>query len=463
MNAKSLARPAALIAALGLLAGASPSGAYRMFGEAGRFPTATVVTCDNLNGFVHWYSPIIYWHHNLYGQGAGKEAALQAALAAWNDVPTTGHQGVYEATQLIPGASIKLDDGMSMVSWGYDGWCGGATSSCLAITTFNLSSGTDSISEADILFNRDKNWTTNGSNYDVQAVATHEFGHAWGIAHTELVNASPPPTMTPTYNSGWRSLESDDRAALQCSEDWYVTPAYTGVHQVTNCREISGIASNSKRPNGTSWVQIRNGSSVVAELHTSGPPAHAFDYTPTATLKDGRYHTINVTHRWRNNSFLTGTGQSLICKVPAFDNETPSELLDTGGTPWSVGNIFRSSIPGYVTHLRYYKAAEETGPHTLKLWTESGQPLASVNVNFGSGTGWVSGKLAGDGYPIQANTNYVVSVTTYTKQSKTPCGLSSPISNGPLTAQGGVWKQGDGVFPDTGSCSNYWTDVYFDQ
>lgn len=460
MNAKRLA----LIAVLGLLAGAAPSPAYKMLGEAGRFPTATVVACDNLDGFIHWYSPIIYWHHNLYGDGAGKADALKAAMAAWNDVPTTGHQGVYEATQLIPNPSIRVNDGMSMISWGYDGWCSGATSSCLAITTVNLSSGTASISEADILFNRDKTWNTNGSNHDVQAVATHEFGHAWGIAHTDIPNSSPTPTMAANYfGTGGRSLESDDRAALQCSEDWYVTPAYYGEHWQTNCRHITGIAYNSKRPNGTSWVQIRNGSQIVSELHTSGPSTHFFDYTPTATLKDGRSHTINVTHRWRNNSFLTGTGQSLICKVPAFDNETPSEFNPTGGTSWSVGNIFRSDIPGYVTHLRYYKAAEETGLHTLKLWTESGQPLASVDVNFGTTARWVEGKLPGDGYPIQADTNYVVSVTTHTRQSKTPCGLSSPISNGPLTVHGGLWKQGDGVFPDTGSCSNYWTDVYFDQ
>jgi hypothetical protein len=464
MNAESLARTAALIAVLGLLAGASPSPAYKMLGEAGRLASATEVTCDNLDGFVHWYSPVIYWHHNLYGAGADKADALKAAMAAWNNVSTTGHQGIYEGTQLIPGASIRLDDGMSMVSWGYDGWCGGATSSCLAITTFNLSSGTSSISEADILFNRDKTWTTNGSNYDVQAVATHEFGHAWGIAHTDVPGSSPPPTMTSIYQgSGWRSLENDDRAALQCSEDWYVTPAYYGEHWTTNCREITGIARNTKRPNGTTWVQVRNGSQIVSELHTSGPTAHFFDYTPSSTFKDGRYHTVNITHRWRSNSWLAGTGQSLICKVPVFDNETPSEFNPTGGTPWSVGNIFYSDIPGYVTHLRYYKAAEETGSHELKLWTESGQFLASVTVNFGSGTGWVTGKLAGDGYPIQANTDYVVSVTTYTRQSKTSCGLSSPIDNGPLTAHGGVWKQGDGVFPDTGSCSNYWTDVYFDQ
>jgi len=41
--------------------------------------------------------------------------------------------------------------------------------------------------------------------------------------------------------------------------------------------------------------------------------------------------------------------------------------------------------------------------------------------------------------------------------------LSSPITNGPLTALGGRWLEGNGIFPTTTSCSNFWTDVYFDQ
>jgi len=115
-----------------------------------------------------------------------------------------------------------------------------------------------------------------------------------------------------------------------------------------------------------------------------------------------------------------------------------------------------------VTHLRYYKAAEETGLHTLKLWTESGTLLGSVEVNFGTGEGWVTGQLL-PSLSIQANTHYVVTVTTSTKQSKTSCGLSPPITNGPLTALGGRWLEGNGIFPTTTSCSNFWTDVYFDQ
>ena len=434
-----------------------------MLGLVGRTPVATVVSCDNLDGFAHWYVPEtgVTWY--LRSTDASREGALTAALATWTDVPTTGHTLLYGGTRSVTTPRIDANDRINLVFWGSHPWCGG-NSSCLAITTFSTSGTFEPryIVEADIMFNQSHNWTT---GFDVQAVATHELGHSLGIAHTELTG-TPRPTMYAEYfGTDGRTLENDDRAALQCSEDWYVTPSYFGQHWDTNCRAIRGQAWNSKRPNGTTWVQVRDGGSIIDKFHTSGPAGnHTFSYRPSSYFRDGKYHTINLNHWWRGNVWLAGTGQSLICQVPGFPYITPNEFLSTGGVPYSVGNIFRSNIPGYVTHLRYYKAAEETsGWHELSLWTENGQHLESVWVDFPAWDGWVEGKLYSDGYPIDANTNYVVSVTTYTKQSKTSCGFSSPITNGPLTFHGGLWKEGDRVFPDTGSCSNFWTDVYFDQ
>lgn len=70
-------------------------------------------------------------------------------------------------------------------------------------------------------FNNNVTWTTTGSNYDTESVAAHELGHALGIHHTNL-SSSPSPTRAAIYfGSGGRSLETDDRSALQCAESRY--------------------------------------------------------------------------------------------------------------------------------------------------------------------------------------------------------------------------------------------------
>ena len=60
-------------------------------------------------------------------------------------------------------------------------------------------------------------WNTNGTDTDVQAIATHELGHTMGIHHTELNRKRPRPTMYASYfGTDARTLEDDDRAALAC-------------------------------------------------------------------------------------------------------------------------------------------------------------------------------------------------------------------------------------------------------
>ena len=141
-----------------------------------------------------------------------------------------------------------------------------------------------------------------------------------------------------------------------------------------------------------------------------------------------------------------------------FTSQTPASF-DPASPGYEVGTQFSSLRNGTVKGLRFWRAPGETGDNILKLWTDSGQLLASGRfVDNGTGaTGWQ--QVALGGVQITAGTRYRVSVNTNTAQSKTGCGIGSGLTNGPLTAHSGFWGQPVGSMPANGSCGNFFVDV----
>jgi hypothetical protein len=205
-------RAAFALLVLGLATLATPAHAYRLIQNTatGRVTAGNQVTCSDAGGFTHWNTRAIAWRHNTALQGAGAAAALQASMASWTNVADADHVLTYAGTT----ASGWATDGQNTILWANGNGC---TGNCLALTALVLQAG-QVIVESDVTFNNNFTWNTNGNDQDVQAVATHELGHALGIHHTEL-NVSTKPTMFATYfGTGGRTLETDDRSALQCSE-----------------------------------------------------------------------------------------------------------------------------------------------------------------------------------------------------------------------------------------------------
>ncbi|HKH47377.1 MAG TPA: DUF4082 domain-containing protein, partial [Thermoanaerobaculia bacterium] len=143
-------------------------------------------------------------------------------------------------------------------------------------------------------------------------------------------------------------------------------------------------------------------------------------------------------------------------------NQTPAT---TGaGTGYEAGHQFSSSQDGYITALRIWKACGETGTHIGNLWTDTNRtkPLISVSFKNETSCGWQEEYLP---YRIKitAGTLYWVTYNENAWQAKTACGISPPITNGPLTAWGSAYSNANspGTFPTNGSCSNFFADVYF--
>ena len=269
-------------------------------------------------------------------------------------------------------------------------------------------------------------------------------------------------------------LHGGQRSVKSLIVEPQTAPIYEGYHEVANCSTISGWAWDQNQPNTAINVSLDRDTThittIAANLHRQdlvnagkGNGYHAFVFNVDDTWKDGVSHSVRV--RFNNTATnLTWTPRTILCGVTALTNQAPLNSASTGGIVYTVATQFSSSANGTITHLGFYRAPGETGTNTAYLWSNAGgAPLGQVTLPS-SGTypsGWVWGKLTTP-VSITAGTLYRVGVNTNTQQAKTNCGLSGGTTNHHLTAHQGFWLAGNGVFPTTSSCSNFFVDVKFD-
>jgi Domain of unknown function (DUF4082)/Bacterial Ig-like domain (group 2) len=147
---------------------------------------------------------------------------------------------------------------------------------------------------------------------------------------------------------------------------------------------------------------------------------------------------------------------------------TPASPNSSAGSPVEVGMKFTSDTAGYITAIRFYKGASNTGTHVGTLWTSAGAMLAQVNFNAETASGWQQGNLATP-VPITPYPIYVVSYHSSGAFSYDPGFFNVPVNNAPLHAvqnsgiSNGVYAYGPaGTFPTTGGAgANFWVDVVF--
>ena len=149
---------------------------------------------------------------------------------------------------------------------------------------------------------------------------------------------------------------------------------------------------------------------------------------------------------------------------------SPTSPSVTDNQPIEIGTKFRSSISGYITGIRFYKGAANTGTHIGSLWTSGGTQLATATFTSETASGWQEVRFSTP-VAIQANTTYIASYFSQGGYFAISPGFfsSAGVTNGPLTAlqagvdgPNGVFKYGGG-FPDGGNTANYWVDVLFSE
>ncbi len=171
----------------------------------------------------------------------------------------------------------------------------------------------------------------------------------------------------------------------------------------------------------------------------------------------------------------TDTAQVVLSVDPAggtqnlFGSAAPASGATNDSGDAELGMKFQSDVDGVITGIRFYKAAENVGPHEAHLWTSTGTLLASATFNSETASGWQSVSLSQE-VAIEAGETLVVSYHTNGFYSATPGFFNSDFSNldlqapsSALSGGNGVYAYGEsGIFPtNTFNSTNYHVDVTF--
>src|SRR5690606_32703770 len=206
--------------------------------------------------------------------------------------------------------------------------------------------------------------------------------------------------------------------------------------------------------------------------------------TPSAAMTDGAAYTASIkgspngvkdsagNYLARDTSWSFTTASAKASAISIFPPSSTPANNENDGSPLEVGMKFRSSQPGQIVGMRYYKGATfTTGTRTGHLWSANGTLLATATFTNETASGWQQVMFSSP-VSIAANTTYVISYFSsgghYVVTS--PYFGSQAPTNGPLTglsygmdgANGVYSYSATSVFPTSSyNSSNYWVDVLF--
>jgi hypothetical protein len=211
--------------------------------------------------------------------------------------------------------------------------------------------------------------------------------------------------------------------------------------------------------NGTTWTNISGATAQTLSLNSG---------------LVGQQVRVNAIYTdvlgGSENIFSNPTNLITVAPQTLFAPTATPSLTNAWDGPGSAGDYelgmeFRSAKAGQINAIRYYKAPSETGPHVGKIWSSTGQLLASVTFTNETTSGWQEQMLP-TLLPIAARTTYVVSVNANSYYAATPNGLATTLTHGVLSAvadgSNGVFNSNPGVFPSQSyNNTNYFRDVVF--
>lgn len=202
-------------------------------------------------------------------------------------------------------------------------------------------------------------------------------------------------------------------------------------------------------------------SADVSPGNSSYRPTSSRNLHPTSNTFQQSNYWIDVI--FDDGQTVSGTGNA----TRLWTNGEIPDTVDGGFVENdNLGMDFTSSIDGYITGVRFYKASTNTGTHIANLWRVSdGAKLAEKTFSGESASGWQE-QLFDTPVAITAGTHYRVSYTCgghFSYDSAFWTNNGNSITNSPLTATTSCFASGTATptYPSATRGFNYWVDAVF--
>jgi hypothetical protein len=291
-----------------------------------------------------------YINPNFMDAGAGNTAqqiaALQAAADEWTSNGGSQFQWIYNGQS--GKTSISTGDGQNVIY--ADPGNGGST---LAETWCSSSGGT--IVGWDMRFwEGDHNWSISpgSGEFDIEGVAVHELGHALGLGHSSVSNASMYPSTSSGQGSiNIRSIENDDKAGVV-----FLYGSSLGPPMLTSVSPGNGYARGGETitltgTDFTAGMSVSFGENSATVLNVSG--------STQCTVRAPKADALGAV----DVSVQTQGGMDSLASAYTYD-QNPLSVSFTG-TP-RVNKVFQVVVYG-PPNAEYVVAIGQTeGPATIK-------------------------------------------------------------------------------------------------
>ncbi len=266
-------------------------------------------------------------------------AALQAAMDNWTGVASATMGFAPLTLSSLQSASSSQPDGQHLITFADTPENRSATGTgTIAITRIFFNSSSGEIIDTDTIFNPQFTYSTTlqAGTYDIEAVATHELGHALGANHSGLLCASMF-FSTRRGVADARLLTSDDIAFVT---DTYPAPGASSLGAIAGTVNLSGVgpvrgalvtAVNPATGVAIGTVSSINGAYTIARM----PPGQYVLYAepmdgpvdPNQLAEAGTGANINFSTVVLGGAF---TPTSLAVNA---GSTTPADLTAEGGLP----------------------------------------------------------------------------------------------------------------------------------